>query len=225
LEGGRSGEREAWTGRGLRPGSAAAPPIGSSSRRAARARPLSSNPRGDLPAYDALCAKYAKVLNGQPALVENERKLREKVWGGALEGLSDMGAQRRDAQLAGGTPLPSMQAAARQARCKPLPGLGPIPAALPAQNLVASLPRPSPRPQVTISCLINLISDLPPEQRTIPLTAIAERTKLSIGGGPPGPPWRAPARPRARAALPTTRHRRPLVKPPPPPPHPTPHPL
>ena len=34
---------------------------------------------------------------------------------------------------------------------------------------------------MTISCLINLISDLPPEQRTIPLSAIAERTKLDIG--------------------------------------------
>lgn len=69
--------------------------------------------RGDLPAYDALCAKYATTLNAQPALVENERRLREKV---------------------------------------------------------------------TISCLINLISDLPPEQRTIPLATIADRTKLTIDG-------------------------------------------
>lgn len=69
--------------------------------------------RGDLPAYDALCTKYAAVLNAQPALVENERRLREKV---------------------------------------------------------------------TISCLINLISDLPPEQRDIPLSTIAERTKLTIDG-------------------------------------------
>jgi len=37
------------------------------------------------------------------------------------------------------------------------------------------------REKVTISCLINLISDLPPEQRNIPLAAIAERTKLTIG--------------------------------------------
>jgi hypothetical protein len=36
--------------------------------------------------------------------------------------------------------------------------------------------------QVTISCLINQISDLPPEQRRIPLATIAERTKLSIDG-------------------------------------------
>jgi hypothetical protein len=35
---------------------------------------------------------------------------------------------------------------------------------------------------VTISCLINQISDLPPEQRRIPLATIAERTKLSIDG-------------------------------------------
>lgn len=34
---------------------------------------------GDLHAYDALCTKYAAVLNGQPALVEHERRLREKV--------------------------------------------------------------------------------------------------------------------------------------------------
>ncbi|GBF93579.1 26S proteasome non-ATPase regulatory subunit 13 [Raphidocelis subcapitata] len=69
--------------------------------------------RGDLPAYDALCAKHAATLNAQPALVENERRLREKV---------------------------------------------------------------------TISCLINLISDLPPEQRNIPLSDIADRTKLNIDG-------------------------------------------
>jgi hypothetical protein len=36
--------------------------------------------------------------------------------------------------------------------------------------------------QVTISCLINQISDLPPEQRRIPLATIAERTKLSVDG-------------------------------------------
>lgn len=34
---------------------------------------------GDLHVYDALCSKHAAVLNAQPALVENERKLREKV--------------------------------------------------------------------------------------------------------------------------------------------------
>jgi 26S proteasome regulatory subunit N9 len=34
---------------------------------------------GDLHGYDALCAKYASVLNAQPALVEHERRLREKV--------------------------------------------------------------------------------------------------------------------------------------------------
>jgi hypothetical protein len=36
---------------------------------------------GDLHAYDALCTKYASVLNAQPALVEHERRLREKVRG------------------------------------------------------------------------------------------------------------------------------------------------
>jgi hypothetical protein len=42
---------------------------------------LLSSFSGDLHAYDALCAKYASVLNGQPALVEHERRLREKVRG------------------------------------------------------------------------------------------------------------------------------------------------
>lgn len=36
---------------------------------------------GDLHVYDALCNKHAAVLNAQPALVENERRLREKVGG------------------------------------------------------------------------------------------------------------------------------------------------
>ena len=35
--------------------------------------------RGDMEGYDALCVKYADALNAQPALVENERKLREKI--------------------------------------------------------------------------------------------------------------------------------------------------
>lgn len=39
---------------------------------------------GDLHQYDALCAKHAAVLNAQPALVENERRLREKVREGCL---------------------------------------------------------------------------------------------------------------------------------------------
>lgn len=38
------------------------------------------------------------------------------------------------------------------------------------------------RCQVTISCLINQISDLPPEQRRISMSTIAARTKLSIDG-------------------------------------------
>ena len=35
--------------------------------------------RGDLHEYDRLCNKYADQLNAQPALVQNERKLREKI--------------------------------------------------------------------------------------------------------------------------------------------------
>ena len=34
---------------------------------------------GDLHAYDALCETYASSLNAQPALVANERRLREKI--------------------------------------------------------------------------------------------------------------------------------------------------
>ncbi|GAQ91610.1 26S proteasome regulatory subunit N9 [Klebsormidium nitens] len=34
---------------------------------------------GDLSKYDALCNQYAKQLNAQPALVANERRLREKI--------------------------------------------------------------------------------------------------------------------------------------------------
>lgn len=34
---------------------------------------------GDLHAYDELCVKHADALNAQPALVANERKLREKI--------------------------------------------------------------------------------------------------------------------------------------------------
>ncbi len=34
---------------------------------------------GDMHRYDELCSTYASVLNAQPALVDNERKLREKI--------------------------------------------------------------------------------------------------------------------------------------------------
>ncbi|KAK9816790.1 hypothetical protein WJX72_005132 [[Myrmecia] bisecta] len=68
---------------------------------------------GDLHQYDELCAKYAAVLNSQPAMVENERKLRQKI---------------------------------------------------------------------TILCLMELIFSLPAEQRTIPLSTIAQRTKLDTDG-------------------------------------------
>lgn len=34
---------------------------------------------GDMHTYDTLCVKYATQLNGQPALVEHERRLREKI--------------------------------------------------------------------------------------------------------------------------------------------------
>ena len=34
---------------------------------------------GDLHAYDQLCEKHAGALNSQPALVQHERALREKI--------------------------------------------------------------------------------------------------------------------------------------------------
>lgn len=34
---------------------------------------------GDLHAYDRLCEAHAAALNAQPALVENERELRQKI--------------------------------------------------------------------------------------------------------------------------------------------------
>ena len=34
---------------------------------------------GDLHAYDTLCSQYSAQLNAQPALVADERKLREKI--------------------------------------------------------------------------------------------------------------------------------------------------
>jgi 26S proteasome regulatory subunit N9 len=40
--------------------------------------------RGDIAAYESLCAKHSAKLNAQPALVEGERRLREKVTVAAL---------------------------------------------------------------------------------------------------------------------------------------------
>ena len=68
---------------------------------------------GDIHRYDELCARHAKVLNSQPALVAHERKLREKV---------------------------------------------------------------------TVLSLMELVNSLPAEARTVPLSAIAERTKLPLDG-------------------------------------------
>jgi 26S proteasome regulatory subunit N9 len=34
---------------------------------------------GNIHTYDELCAKYSSALNAQPALVANERRLREKI--------------------------------------------------------------------------------------------------------------------------------------------------
>ena len=35
--------------------------------------------RGDMHTYEKMCVQYSTVLNEQPALVENERKLKEKL--------------------------------------------------------------------------------------------------------------------------------------------------
>lgn len=69
--------------------------------------------QGDLHKYDELCGLYAAQLNAQPALVENERRLREKI---------------------------------------------------------------------TILCLLELIFSRPSEERTIPLSVIADKTKLPPDG-------------------------------------------
>lgn len=34
---------------------------------------------GDMHKYDQLCSQYAEILNSLPAMVENERRLREKI--------------------------------------------------------------------------------------------------------------------------------------------------
>ncbi|KAK9812588.1 hypothetical protein WJX73_010771 [Symbiochloris irregularis] len=68
---------------------------------------------GDMGAYDHVCTAHATTLNSMPALVQNERKLREKI---------------------------------------------------------------------TILCLMELIFSLPAEQRTIPLSAIGQRTRLGLDG-------------------------------------------
>ncbi|KAL4425759.1 hypothetical protein ABPG75_009775 [Micractinium tetrahymenae] len=68
---------------------------------------------GDIHRYDELCTRHAALLNGQPALVAHERRLREKI---------------------------------------------------------------------TILCLMELISSLPPDRRTIALADVAQRTKLPLDG-------------------------------------------
>eukprot|EP00245_Coleochaete_scutata_P006003 TRINITY_DN20104_c0_g1_i1.p1 TRINITY_DN20104_c0_g1~~TRINITY_DN20104_c0_g1_i1.p1 ORF type:complete len:401 (-),score=70.79 TRINITY_DN20104_c0_g1_i1:483-1646(-) len=68
---------------------------------------------GDLRKYEELCVKYAGALNAQPALRQNDMRLKQKI---------------------------------------------------------------------TILCLMELIFSLPSEDRTIPLTTIAERTNLDLDG-------------------------------------------
>lgn len=68
---------------------------------------------GNIHAYDDVCARHAEFLNAQPALVEHERRLRQKI---------------------------------------------------------------------TVSSLIELLSELPPEHRRVPLSVIADRTKLPLDG-------------------------------------------
>lgn len=69
--------------------------------------------RGDLHGYDELCVKHARMLNAQPQLVQNERRLREKI---------------------------------------------------------------------TVMSLMEMVFHTPAHQRSMPLTDIAARTKLSVEG-------------------------------------------
>ena len=56
---------------------------------------------GDIHEYHALCARHAALLNAQPALVEHERRLREKVTVMALlELVHELPAERRRVPLA-----------------------------------------------------------------------------------------------------------------------------
>jgi len=56
---------------------------------------------GDLNAYDLLCERYAEQLNGQPALVAHERKLREKITILAfLRIVFELPAEKREIDLA-----------------------------------------------------------------------------------------------------------------------------
>lgn len=56
---------------------------------------------GDLHRYDELCVKHADALNAQPALVANERKLREKITIlSLLQIVFQMPAESREIQLA-----------------------------------------------------------------------------------------------------------------------------
>lgn len=68
---------------------------------------------GDIAKYDQLCVRYAQQLNAQPALVANERRLREKI---------------------------------------------------------------------TLMCLLELVSALPAEERTLSLDTIAQCTQLTVDG-------------------------------------------
>jgi hypothetical protein len=129
--------------------------------------------RGDLHAYDALCSKYAAVLNAQPALVEHERRLREKVRGlGLLNARGGIccrcvfGARAECTRRSGCRSAPlrlPLRAPRADARA----------AAAAALHVCCACSHARTRRQVTISCLISQISDLPPEHRRIPLSAIA----------------------------------------------------
>lgn len=56
---------------------------------------------GDIHRYDALCATHAAQLNSQPALVEHERRLREKITvASLLELVHELPAERRTIPLA-----------------------------------------------------------------------------------------------------------------------------
>jgi len=68
---------------------------------------------GDLHQYDALCSKHAAVLNAQPALVENERRLREKV------GCAESGARLSSCSLQSNLDLSAASCLLLYIWCKP----------------------------------------------------------------------------------------------------------
>ena len=122
-------------------------------------------PPGDIHRYDELCARYAAVLNGQPALVAHERKLREKV---TILCLMELISRRAPPLSPSHSLLPALGHASARECVRAAPASQPTP-----PTLCPPPPAPPPPPP---RC------SLPPDGRTVPLSLIAERTKLPSDG-------------------------------------------